>query len=329
MKNWYAHKKVLVTGGAGFIGSNLACELVSLGAQVVILDNFIPGCGSNPFNLESIKGKIELKQGDLRDLEQLKDQVADCDYIFNLAGNVSHQSSMSHPFSDMELNVRAQLSLLEAVRERAKNAKIVFASTRQVYGVPKYLPVDERHVIDPVDVNGINKLAGERYHRLYAKVYGLKTVCLRLTNTYGPRQLISTHHQGFMGWFLNRAILEQPIKLYGGGCQKRDFNFVSDVTRALLKAAETPACYGGVFNLSGPVATLKEVAEMLITLKGKGSTEDIVFPDEQKKIDIGDYYGDSQLFERLSGWKPETSLEQGLKETLHYYQKNLKYYLPV
>lgn len=317
-----------MTGGAGFIGSNVVHDLVAKGANVTTIDSLLSECGGNRFNLEPLYDKVTFLEQDLRDVEKLKPVVEKCAYIFNLAGNVSHQNSMSHPFSDLELNVRAQLALLETCRLYAKNAVIVYASTRQVYGEPQYLPVDERHPIEPVDVNGINKLAGERYHRLYAKVYGLKTVCLRLTNTFGPRQLISHHKQGFMGWFLNRALLKEPIRLFGGGSQRRDFNFVTDVVSAMQVAAETPACFGGVFNLSGPVATLREIADLLISFTGC-STEDVPFPEEQKKIDIGDYYGDSKLFERLSGWNAKVSIQEGIEQALLYYQKNLKHYLPL
>lgn len=320
-------KKILITGGAGFIGSNLAHRMVKEGAHVEILDSMIDGYGANLYNLEGIEDKIHINFSDMRDEHTLQYIVRDKDYIFHLAGQVSHQDSMKSPFMDLAVNARGTLALLEACRNNAPNAILVYASTRQIYGRPQYLPVDEKHPVSPPDVNGINKLAAENYMQLYAKVYGMHTVSLRLTNTYGPRQLIRNARQGVIGWFVNRAILGEPIELYGGGEQLRDFNYVDDVIEAMCVAAQNTKTFGNVYNLAGERANLKNVAEILICNTGKGCLRIIPFPEERKKIDIGDFYGDSSLFENITGWKTTTTLEMGLKSMVDYYKENLRYYV--
>ncbi len=323
----FKNKNVLITGGAGFIGSNLAIRLVKEGASVTVVDSFIPNYGGNIFNLNPVKEKINLNISDTRDLSSLLILVQNKDFIFNLAGQISHQDSMNDPFTDVEINVKAQLNLLEACRRYNPDAVVVYTSTRQLYGRPRYLPVDESHPLNPADVNGINKLAGEQYHTLYSEVYGLKTVSLRLTNTYGPRQLIKNSRQGFVGWFINRVITENKIQLFGSGEQVRDFNIVDDVIAALLAAATNSKCYGKVYNLSGERASLKFLAEKIVSVNGYGEIEVIPFPEERKKIDIGDYYGISESFTNDTGWQAITTLDQGLVHTLDYFKKYKEYYL--
>lgn len=323
----FADKQVLITGGAGFIGSNLAINLAARGALVTIMDSMLPDYGGNLFNLDPVRNNIAINFSDMRDPHSLSYLVKNKDFIFNLAGQVSHQDSMVDPMMDLEINIKAQLVLLEACRRNNTEAVIVYASTRQFYGHPEYTPVDERHPINPPDVNGINKFAGEQYHTLYSKIYGIKTVSLRLTNTYGPRQLIKNARQGFIGWFVNRAVTGNPIQLFGGGEQLRDFNHVDDVVEAFLLAATTPSCYGKYFNLSGDKASLCEVAEYLIHASGRGSVERIVFPEERKKIDIGSFYGNSDKFRAATGWLPRIPLERGLADTVAYYQEHGRHYL--
>ena len=320
-------KNVLVTGGMGFIGSNLAKRLLADGARVTLLDSMLDEYGANTFNVKDIKDDITINFSDMRDEHSLRYLVKGQDYIFNLAGQVSHQDSMHQPFMDMEVNTRAQLTLLEVCRNYNPNAVIVFAGTRQIYGKPQYLPVDEKHPLLPPDVNGINKLAAEYYHRLYTKVYDLPTVCLRLTNTYGPHQLIKNARQGVVGWFANRAVTGNTIKLYGTGEQIRDFSYVDDTVDAMCKVALEPKAYGDVFNLSGEKASLKYVAEKMIEYAGQGNLEIVPFPEERKKIDIGDFYGDSRKLETVTCWKPMVSLDMGLKKMIEYYMENKQYYL--
>jgi UDP-glucose 4-epimerase len=323
----FANKQVLITGGAGFIGSNMAIRLAAQGAHVTVMDSMLPGYGGNVFNLEPVRDTVSINFSDMRDPYSLSYIVQGKDYIFNLAGQVSHQDSMSDPLMDMEINVKAQLVLLEACRKNNPAAVIVYASTRQFYGIPEYLPVDERHPINPPDVNGINKFAGEQYHTLYHRVHGLKTVSLRLTNTYGPRLLIKNARQGFIGWFINRAISGEVIQLFGGGEQLRDFNHVDDVVEAFLLAAVTPDCYGDYFNLSGDKESLYNVAQTLISAAGKGVVERIPFPEERKKIDIGSFWGSSQKFSDVTGWHPKIDLKAGLESTYEFYARNHGNYL--
>lgn len=319
-------KSVLVTGGAGFIGSNLCHRLGALGAKVLAVDAMLDGLGGNTANLEGAAG-VRLVRADLIDSATLEPLVKECALIFNLAGNISHQDSMRDPMFDNRVNTQAQISFLETCRRVNPGATIVFASTRQLYGAPKYLPVDEAHPVNPIDVNGINKLAAENYHSLYGRIYGMKVCCLRLTNTYGPRQLIRHARQGFIGWFMNRALTGGEIQLYGGGGQVRDFTYVDDAVEAMLAASATEACYGRTFNLSGERASLAEVAETLRKLRPALRVTKIDFPAEAKKIDIGDYYGNSEMFYAATRWQPRTSVAAGLGTALAYYEPRLSHYL--
>ncbi|HQF70144.1 MAG TPA: NAD-dependent epimerase/dehydratase family protein, partial [Promineifilum sp.] len=291
--DFFDGKRVLVTGGLGFIGSNLAHRLVSLGADVLLVDSLIPEYGGNIFNVQDIENCLRINIADMRDEHGLRYLVQGQDVIFNLAGQVSHTDSMTDPYTDLEINARSQLSLLEACRHGNPATKVVFASTRQIYGRPEYLPVDERHPLQPVDVNGINKLAGEWYHMVYHEVYGLRTVSLRLTNTYGPRMRIRDARQTFIGWWFRQLLEGQTLALFGDGLQVRDFNYIDDVVEALLMVAATAAADGQIYNLgSDDPINLVNLARLLIEINGGGQYELRPFPADRKRIDIGDYYGD-------------------------------------
>lgn len=327
MKSAYKNKNIIITGGCGFIGSNLARRLVSLGANVTLVDSLIPEYGGNLANFSDIRDKIEVNISDVRDTHSMKYLIQDKDYLFNLAGQTSHLDSMHNPFTDLDINATAQLSILEAARHYNPEIKIVFASTRQIYGKPQYLPVDEKHPIVPVDVNGINKVAGENYHLLYNDVYGISSCALRLTNTYGPGMRVKDAKQTFLGIWVKNLIQDLPIKVFGDGLQLRDFNYVNDVVEAFLMAAITPEATGKVFNLGSPeVINLKDLAVKMVDLFGRGDWEVIPFPAERKAIDIGDYYSDSSYAEKILGWKHQINLDEGLATTLSYYQKHYKKY---
>jgi UDP-glucose 4-epimerase len=326
-RDFYRGRRVLVTGGLGFIGSNLCRTLADLGAEVLAVDSLLPDYGGNLFNLAGYEGKVRINIADVRGhgMEYL---VRGEEVLFNLAGQVSHLDSMADPFTDLEINVRSQLSILEAVRKGNPEIKIVYAGTRQVYGKPQYLPVDEKHLLNPTDVNGINKISGELYHLVYHSVYGIRASSLRLTNTYGPRQLIKHSRQGFIGWFVRKAALGEEIQVFGDGRQKRDFNHVDDVVDAFLRAGATDASDGGVFNLGDahPVSLL-ELVKLLVEVAGAGSWTIVPFPPERKKIDIGDFYADTARVRKALGWEPKVPLRQGLAETIAWYRKHKEHYL--
>jgi UDP-glucose 4-epimerase len=322
-------KRVLVAGGLGFIGSHVSRRLLELGAGVSVVDALVPGCGGNPFNLHDIRDSVEVTIGDVRDDSAIGDLVEGRDYVFNLAGQVSHVDSIEDPGADLENNCRAPLSVLEACRRRNPACKVVYASTRQIYGRPRYLPVDESHPCDPVDVNGVHKWAGERYHSIYHSVHGIGAVSLRLTNTYGPGQLVRHPRQGFMGWFLRQVVEGGVIEVMGDGDQLRDLNFVEDVVEAMLLAAASPDARGQVYNLGGqsPIS-LRALSELMIRIGGNGSLRFVPFPADRAKIDIGSVYADYGKIRRELGWEPRVSLEEGLERSIRFLSSNLSHYLP-
>ena len=321
-------RKAIITGGLGFIGSNLARRLVDYGAQVTLVDSLVPEYGGNLFNIFDINDKVALNISDVRDKFSLRHLVKDQDYLFNLAGQTSHMDSMSDPQTDLEINCAAQLSILEVCREVSPKIRIVFAGTRQIYGKPDYLPVDERHPVRPVDVNGINKMAGEWYHILYNNVYDLGACALRLTNTYGPRMRIKDARQTFLGIWIKKILQGEHFEVWEGK-QLRDFTYVDDCVDAILLAAQSDAAKGKIFNLGGaeePVS-LDDLAQMLVHANGRGEFKRMSFPEERRKIDIGDFYSNADLIRNTLGWKPQVGLEEGLKRTLDYYSRHIQKYL--
>lgn len=323
----YKGKKVLITGGLGFLGSNLAIKLSECGAEITVVDSLIESYGGNLFNIKPVKEKIKINIADVRDGSSMQYLVRSMDFIFNLAGQVSHLDSMMNPFIDLEINCRSQLSILEACRKNNKDVIVVYAGTRQQYGKPDYLPVDEKHIVHPTDVNGINKMAGEWYHILYNNVYGIRAVSLRLTNTYGPRQLLKHNRQGFFGWFVRQLIDGEQISIFGDGSQKRDFNYVDDVIDAFLAAGINEKSYGNYYNLGGlERKSLIELVKLMIEINGGGNYRTVPFPEDRKIIDIGDFYADYSKIEEELEWSPKVNLKKGLQETFKYYKKYKEYY---
>ena len=323
----FAGKRILITGGLGFIGSNLARRLVGMGARVSIVDSLVPEYGGNRRNLAGVAGRIKVHVADVRDWPRLPSLVRGQDYLFNLAGQTSHMDSMSDPQTDLDINCRAQLAILEACRLHNPTIRIVFASTRQIYGKPDYLPVDEKHPLRPVDVNGINKMAGESFHLLYSRVHGIAATALRLTNTIGPRMRIKDARQTFVGVWIRCLVEGRPFEVWGGE-QLRDFTYVDDAVDAFLLAAARPEAVGQVFNLGGPPrVALRRLAEFLVELNDGGVFSVREFPGERKKIDIGDYYADDRLIGRKLGWVPRTGLREALQQTIAYYRSELRHYV--
>ena len=327
LRRTFSGKRVLITGGLGFIGSNLARALVRLGARVSIVDSLVPEYGGNRRNLAGLASRVKIHIADVRDWPRLPRLVRGQDFLFNLAGQTSHVDSMTDPITDLDINGRAQLAILEACWLHNPAIRIVFASTRQIYGKPDYLPVDEQHPLRPVDVNGINKIAGESFHLLYSRVHGIAATALRLTNTIGPRMRIKDARQTFVGVWIRRLLEGQPIEVWGGA-QLRDFTYVDDAVEAFLLAAARPEAVGGVFNLGGPPPiSLRGLAELLVAINGGGEFVVREFPGDRKKIDIGDYYADARLIARKLGWKPRTDLRTALMRTVAYYRGELKHYV--
>ena len=325
---FYRGRPVMITGGAGFIGSNLAHRLVDLGANVLLVDSLIPDYGGNLFNIRDIEDRVRMNIADVRQESTMSYLVRHVDVIFNLAGQVSHIDSMRDPYTDLEINCRSQLSILEACRRNNPGIKVVFAGTRQVYGKPEFLPVTEQHLVRPTDVNGINKVAGEYYHLVYNHVFNVRACSLRLTNIYGPRQLVKHNRQGFIGWFIRLAVEGRELQIYGDGSQLRDFVFVDDAADAFLRAGASDACNGEVFNVGGsePVSH-RDLVHLLLEVAGTGSVRNVEWPAEQKAIDIGSFYADSAKFRAATGWQPRVGLREGLARTVAYYREHLPHYL--
>ena len=327
-REFYGGRRVMVTGGLGFIGSNLAHRLVELGADVLLVDSLIPGYGGNPFNIRGIEDRLRVNVADVRQQSTMNHLVRDREVIFNLAGQVSHVDSLRDPFTDLEINCRSQLTILEACRHNNPRAKVVFAGTRQVYGRPDYLPVDERHLVRPTDVNGINKAAGEYYHLVYNNVFGVRACSLRLTNVYGPRQLVRHDRQGFIGWFIRLAVEGRTIRIFGDGSQVRDLVYVDDAVDAFLRAGASDTVNGEALNVGGdePVSH-RDLVRRLIALAGSGTVEHVEWPADKKAIDIGSFYSDSTRFRERVGWRPAVPLADGLARSVAYYRAHLAHYV--
>lgn len=326
--DFYRGRRVMVTGGLGFIGSNLAARLVAAGADVLIVDSLLPEYGGNLFNIRDIEDRVRVNVADIRNASAMDVLVQDQEIIFNLAGQVSHIDSMRDPYTDLEINCRAQLSMLEACRNHNPGIRVVFAGTRQVYGRPDRLPVDETHLVRPADINGVNKAAGEYYHLLYNQVFGIRACSLRLTNVYGPRQLIKHNRQGFISWFIRLAIEGREIEIFGDGSQLRDFVYVDDAVDAFLRAGAGDECDGEVFNVGGDeIISHRSLASLLLDVAGSGRVRFVEWPPEKKRIDIGSFYSDSTRFRNATGWAPRVPLREGLARTIAYYREHFARYV--
>ena len=325
---FYRGRRVMVTGGLGFIGSNLARRLVALDADVLLVDSLIPDYGGNFFNIAGIEDSVKVNIADVRQASTMNYLVRGREVIFNLAGQVSHIDSMIDPHTDLDINCRSQLTLLEACRRHNNAAKVVYASTRQIYGKPDFLPVTEQHLVRPADVNGINKAAGEYYHLVYNNVFGIRATALRLTNIYGPRQLLKHNRQGFIAWFIRLALENKEISIFGDGSQVRDFVYVDDAVEAFLLAGACDACNGEAFNVGGDEHIAhRELVKMLIEIAGTGRYQFVEWPAEKKVIDIGSFYADSTRFRERVGWRPAVDLREGFARTVAFYRQHFDQYV--
>ena len=326
MESKFHDKRILITGGLGFIGSNLAIKLVSLGAKVEIYDALIKGLGGNLFNVEPVKNKLTITIGDMREKTKIEKAILKKDYIFNLAGTLSHIDSMANPFIDLDINCRAQLCLLEACRKLNKQVKIVFAGTRNQYGKALYLPVDEKHIQEPTDINVINAIAAEKYHLLYNRIYGIKAVSVRMSNTYGPRHQMKHPRQGVLNWFIKVLKDGKTVELYGDGSQIRDVNYIDDVVNALLLCAKSEKSNGQAYNLGGQAITLKEFVEKVIEILDRGRYKTVKFPKEREPIEVGNYVADIKKIKEELGWQPRVPIDEGIKRTIDFYKQYKDHY---
>jgi UDP-glucose 4-epimerase len=323
----YAGRRCLVTGGLGFIGSNLALALASAGADVVIVDNLVPRHGGNRRNLAGAE-RIRVVIADVSDRAAVGEPAGAADVVFNLAGQVSHVDSMADPQFDLDVNARSQLGFLDLLRSVNPEAVVVFTSTRQIFGQPHYLPVDEEHPVSPVDVNGITKWAAEQFHMLYHDVYGLRSTSLRLTNVYGPRQRLRDDFQGFLPIFVRLALEGETITVFGDGSQQRDCLFVDDVVECLLRAGANDAATGEFFNIGNDERlSLRQIADAVVAAAGSGRVQLGPWPRNRDAIDIGSYYGDSSKAKRLLGWAPRTEFAEGIARTVAFYEQHRSWYL--
>ena len=323
-----SNQKVLITGGMGFIGSNLARRLIKYDNQVTVADSLIPEYGGNFRNLYDLQDQVTINLSDVRDPFSINELIKDQNYLFNLAGQTSHLDSMENPFTDLDINAKAQLSILEACRKNNPDIRIVFASTRQIYGKPQYLPVDEKHALHPADVNGVNKIAGESYHILYNEVYGIPSSVLRLTNTYGPRMRIKDARQTFLGIWIRNLLEGKPIQIFGDGKQRRDYNFVEDVIDALLIGATRTEAVGKVYNLGSPdPLSLEDTAKVMCKLTHDSAYEFVSFPKDRQAIDVGDFICDYSSFASSFGWEPRVSFEDGMLRSFEYFKEEIEHYL--
>lgn len=319
-------KRILITGGLGFIGSTLAIKEVTRGNRVTIVDALLKDYGGNWFNIDPVKQDVEVEIGDVRNNTLVEKLVKKKDVIYSLAGTLSHVDSMTDPFTDLEINCVSQLTLLEACRKHNLGAKLLFAGTRNQYGRAKYLPVDENHPMEPVDVNGINNIAAEWYYRLYHNIHGMWTCSLRLTNTYGPRHQMKHPRQGVLNWFIKQLMDRETVVLYGTGKQIRDMNYVDDVVCAFTMAADSEKANGQVFNVGGDAVSLENFVRNVIEVLGRGTYTTKAFPNDRKAIEVGDYIADWSKIKKTLTWEPTVSLQDGIRKTIEYYGKYQKYY---
>lgn len=324
----YKGKNVLITGGLGFIGSNLAIRAVEFGAEVTIVDPSVEGCGANLYNIEPVRPRVRVLPLDIGQAREFPDVVANANVIFNLAGEISHLHSMEFPERDLEINTAAQLRFLSVCRRVAPGVRIVYAGTRQIYGVPEYLPVDELHPVNPVDFNGIHKYAATMYHLMLSRAGFLDAVVLRLTNVYGPRMALHIPTQGFLSTFLRQLTLGGALEVYGDGEQLRDLVYVDDVVDAFLLAGAEERLPSRTYNVGGPEPLpITQIARICSKAAGGVDVKFHPFPEALKKIDIGSYYTDTARIERELGWTPKVKFADGIARTLSYYERELNHYL--
>lgn len=327
LESTYHGKKILITGGLGFLGSNLANRLVELGSKVTLLDSFLPLHGANLFNVRKIARKVRMVKGDIRNASLMKRLVKGQDIIFNIAAQTSHTDSIERPFLDVDINARGQINLLESCRKFAPETRVVYCSSRAVYGSAPVRRVSEKCPPNPMDIYAVNKLAGEHYHQIYSRVHNLKTVVLRVSNGYGPRAQMKQPSFGILNWFIRLAVDDSDIKIFGDGNQVRDYLHVDDISSAFLIAGARVFAGCPVYNVgTGRGIRLIEIVKKIVRIAGKGRIVHVPWPAKNKKIDVGDFIADVTKIKRDLDWTDSVPLDQGLQKTITYYQKHKSHY---
>lgn len=323
----YKDVRVLITGGLGFIGSNLARALLDLGAKVSIVDALIPNLGGNWFNVESIRDKLETVVGDVRDLALMQDLVANKDVIFSLAAQVDHIASMADPIFDLDMSGKGALTVLEACRRKKRGARVVFPGSRLQFGRPRRLPVDEDHPMDPMNIYAVHRLLGEKYHQVYHNAFGISTCVLRLSNPFGPRQQMRHSQYGILNWFVRLALENREITVYGDGSQQRDYFYIQDAVDAFLRAGSMEAADGQVFNVgAGAPITMAEAARTIVDVVGSGKVTHIPWPEDRSRQETGGYITDISKIEKALGWRPKVNFKDGVRQTAEYYRTHREHY---
>lgn len=324
---FFRDARVLITGGAGMIGSTLAHLLVAQGAEVTVVDALLPLYGGNRYNLRDIWDKLVFVKGDIRDLDRVKEWVDGADYVFSLAAQVSYVDSNHNPLLDLDINCRGHLNLLLALSQVNRRAKVVFTSSRFVYGAIAYNPVDEGHPFNCLSIYGIHKLAGEKYYRFYHDAHGLNTVSLRLTNPYGPRQQMRHSKYGIVNWFIRLALEGQPLTVFGEGLQKRDYIYVEDAARGILSAALSPNTAGQVYNLgSGTGTAFIDMVKLVAEAVPGTEIKHLPWPKDRYFVETGDFVADIRKIQEATGWQPTTHLKEGIAKTVAYYREHRQHY---
>jgi len=327
LQETFAGRSVLITGGLGFIGSNLAISLVALGAGVTLVDALIPEYGGNPFNIEPVRGCVQVNYGDICDRHAMDWLVRGQDYVFHLAGQVSHVMSLTDPYPDIEYNIKGTVVVMEALRRFNPAAKVIFTGTRGQYGPAVRLPVSEAAPTNPKGIYEISNLTAEKIIQVYYHTHGIRAVLLRLTNVYGPRAQMKHARYGVANWFIRQAVDDQTIAVFGDGCILRDFLYVDDCVRAILQAAACEEANGDIFNvgLDRPTS-FRELAELIVAVAGSGSWDFAPFTPEREAQEPGDFYSDISKIRRVMGWEPHTDLADGIRQTLAYYRRFKAHY---
>ena len=319
--------RALITGGMGFIGSNLAIALVELGADVTIADAMIPGYGGNLFNVEPIRDRVTVNFCDIRDVNVMNYLVRGQDFVFHLAGQMDHVLSLTDPYPDIDINIKGTTVVMEACKHHNPSARVIYTGTRGEYGSAVSLPVSETAPTHPKGVYEISNLTAEKIVEFYNDVHHIHSVLLRITNTYGPRAQMRHSRYGVVNWFVRLAIDGETIKVFGDGQIRRDFLYVEDCVQAILMSAICDSARGEVMNVGVDQPTnFVQLAETLIAVAGSGAWEFAPFSAERKAQEPGDFYSDITKIRRILGWEPVTSLPDGLAKTVRYYRQYKAYY---